>query len=80
MVLGGVCIVPRLEQDCCSEAITGGGVYCSEVGTGLLCRGYKKGGGVYGTKVGIRLLYRGYNRGGGGVLFDSEVREPLTAV
>ena len=25
MVLGGVCIVPRLEQDCCSEAITGGG-------------------------------------------------------
>ena len=58
-------------------------MYCSEVGTGLLCRGYKKrgGGGVYGTKVGIRLLYRGYNRGGGGcVLFDSEVREPLTAV
>ena len=48
MVLGEVCIVPRLEQDCCSEAITGGGgVYCTEVGTGLLCRGYKKrGGGV----------------------------------
>ena len=62
--------------------VLGGGVYSFEVGTGLLCRGYKKGGCVYGTKVGIRLLYRGYNRGGGGwcVLFDSEVREPLTAV
>ena len=47
--------------------VLGGGVYSSEVGTGLLCRGNKKGGGVYGTKVGIRLLYRGYNRGGGGV-------------
>ena len=48
--------------------VLGGGVYSSEVGTGLLLRGNNRGGGgVYGTKVGIRLLYRGYNRGGGGV-------------
>ena len=77
-----MCIVPRLEQDCCSEAITGGGVCTVQRLEQDCCVEATKrgGGGVYGTKVGIRLLYRGYNRGGGGVLFDSEVREPLTAV
>ena len=65
-----MCIVPRLEQDCCSEAITGGGggvCTVQRLEQDCCVEATKRGGGVYGTKVGIRLLYRGYNRGGGGV-------------